>query len=359
MNCCRRAIAVVVACLAIAACTAAWPMVHAAAGTSPLARRVHAATVHSAQSAQKVERAGKDGVTLPKRLREVKPQYTAEAQRRHIQGSVVVKCLVLEDGSVDSCRLVRSLDPVYGLDEEALRAASQWRFQPATKDNVPVRVEVTIDLTFTLQGAPSPEPAPLSWPEAFPATPGATTAASDWMDGALEKQGFRVRFAYPAGWTLRTSGPAANWFDFVSSDYTRLVAVSSPLPSPAPPAYRLTRADLRRRAASMAEGFRRSGSKAIVRGTGQIKVAGLLWEWTDYSASASDPAVPARFRSRAFGMQGRVRVWHFMTTADGQAVGVFFRAAHADGTDEANEQEERRAAANFPAILARMSFTRR
>ena len=107
----------------------------------------------------------------------------------------------------------------------------------------------------------------------------------------------------------------------------------------------------------MAEAYSgKPGSRALVHGAGQVEVAGLLWEWNDYSAPAGDPAVLPRFRSRAFGMQGGVRVWHFMTTAEGHAVGVFFRVAYADGTAEAHEQVERRAAAEFADILARLSF---
>jgi outer membrane biosynthesis protein TonB len=32
------------------------------------------------------------------------------------------------DGGAADARIVRSLDPVFGLDEEALKAARQWRF---------------------------------------------------------------------------------------------------------------------------------------------------------------------------------------------------------------------------------------
>jgi hypothetical protein len=179
------------------------------------------------------------------------------------------------------------------------------------------------------------------------------------LNATLDTDGLRVRFDYPAGWTLRTNGPAVNWFDFVSEDFTRLVVVSRPVRSDAPSSHRLTPAEVLRLAQTMADGFRRSASQAVIHGTGQVKAAGLLWEWTDYSAPAGDPAVPPRFRSRAFGMAGRVRVWHFMARADHYFLGVFFRVAHADGTADANAQAQRQAAAQFAAILARLSFEER
>ena len=68
-----------------------------------------------------------------------------------IQGVVVVSGVVLSDGALTDVRVVRSLDAKYGLDQEALKAARQWRFVPGTKDGVPVAVQISIELTFTLK----------------------------------------------------------------------------------------------------------------------------------------------------------------------------------------------------------------
>ena len=91
------------------------------------------------------------GVVLPQLLREVKPNYTSAALQRKIQGSVLIECVVDVDGTVKRPLVVRFLDPTFGLDDEALRAASQWRFRPGTRDGVPVPVLVTIQLSFTLR----------------------------------------------------------------------------------------------------------------------------------------------------------------------------------------------------------------
>lgn len=92
-----------------------------------------------------------NGVETPRLLREVKPQYTAQAMRAKIQGEVLLECIVQPDGSVGNVRVVRSLDSTFGLDQEAIKAARQWRFQPGTKQGQPVPVLVTIAIAFTLR----------------------------------------------------------------------------------------------------------------------------------------------------------------------------------------------------------------
>lgn len=92
-----------------------------------------------------------NGVETPRLLREVTPKYTAEAMRAKVQGVVLVEAVVLSDGSVGDVRIVRSLDRVFGLDQEAIKAARQWRFLPGTRFGEPVAVLVTIELSFTLR----------------------------------------------------------------------------------------------------------------------------------------------------------------------------------------------------------------
>ncbi len=92
-----------------------------------------------------------NGVTIPRALRQVTPQYTAEAMRARIQGVVTVECVVLPDGTVGRIEVVRSLDSVFGLDQEAIKAAKQWRFAPGTRFGEPVAVLVTIELAFSVR----------------------------------------------------------------------------------------------------------------------------------------------------------------------------------------------------------------
>ena len=92
-----------------------------------------------------------NGVETPKLLHEVKPQYTAQAMRAKIQGTVLLECVVRPDGSVGDIRVKRSLDSSFGLDQEAIKAARQWQFAPGTRFGQPVPVLVTIEIAFTLR----------------------------------------------------------------------------------------------------------------------------------------------------------------------------------------------------------------
>ncbi len=108
------------------------------------------ATVASAQDSKAYPPG--NGVSTPKLIKEVKPNYTPEARAAKIQGTVLLSAVVLEDGSVGAVTVARSLDTKYGLDAEAIKAAKQWTFSPGMKDGKPVAVKVTIELAFTLPG---------------------------------------------------------------------------------------------------------------------------------------------------------------------------------------------------------------
>ncbi len=91
------------------------------------------------------------GVESPRLLRSVRPNYTAEAMRAKVQGIVRLEGIVLPDGSVGDVRVLRSLDKTFGLDEEAIRAAKQFRFAPGTRLGQPVAVIVSFEIEFTLR----------------------------------------------------------------------------------------------------------------------------------------------------------------------------------------------------------------
>lgn len=93
-----------------------------------------------------------NGIMPPTLIRpEAKPNYTAEAMRAKIQGRVTLEAVVSPDGTVGEVRIVRSLDPTFGLDQEAIRTARLWRFQPGTNrlgEAVPVLVVIEMDFTL-------------------------------------------------------------------------------------------------------------------------------------------------------------------------------------------------------------------
>ena len=92
-----------------------------------------------------------NGVESPRLLRNVRPNYTAEAMRAKVQGIVRLEGIVLPDGTVGDVKVIRSLDSVFGLDQEAIKAAKQFRFVPGTRFGQPVAVLVQFEIEFTLR----------------------------------------------------------------------------------------------------------------------------------------------------------------------------------------------------------------
>jgi TonB family protein len=88
------------------------------------------------------------GVSAPSVLQKVDPEYSDEARAVALDGTVVLSVEIGPDGFGHNARVVRGLG--LGLDESALDAISQWRFQPGLKDGQPVTVLATIEINFRL-----------------------------------------------------------------------------------------------------------------------------------------------------------------------------------------------------------------
>lgn len=81
-------------------------------------------------------------------LAKPEPQYTEEARRNQITGSVVLRVVFSRTGEVINIRAVQALP--FGLTERAIAAARQIRFQPATRDGRPVNVYMQLEYNFNL-----------------------------------------------------------------------------------------------------------------------------------------------------------------------------------------------------------------
>jgi protein TonB len=102
----------------------------------------------TATAQQQVYDPGND-VTLPVAVKEVKPSYTHASMAARIEGTVLLKSVVLADGKVGEVEVVKSLDPE--LDEQAILAFKQWEFKPGTREGKPVAVRIFCELSFTLK----------------------------------------------------------------------------------------------------------------------------------------------------------------------------------------------------------------
>ena len=92
-----------------------------------------------------------DGVTTPVPLRQPPPAYTSEAMRARLQGVVTLTCVVQADGRCSDIRVTHSLDTVFGLDQQAVASAHEWRFIPGKRLGQPVPVRVTLEIAFTIR----------------------------------------------------------------------------------------------------------------------------------------------------------------------------------------------------------------
>jgi TonB family protein len=91
--------------------------------------------------------AGSEGTPVPKKTKHVQPTYPQEALAQGVRGIVILDIVVDTQGKVESTNVVRS---VPGLDEAAIAAARQWEYEPTKVDGKPVRVRITVPITFAL-----------------------------------------------------------------------------------------------------------------------------------------------------------------------------------------------------------------
>jgi TonB family protein len=91
--------------------------------------------------------AGSDGVPVPKKLKHVQPIYPPEAIAQGIRGIVILDLVLDTEGRVESTSVIRSIP---GLDQAALAAARQWQYEPVKVNGKPVRVRMTVPITFAL-----------------------------------------------------------------------------------------------------------------------------------------------------------------------------------------------------------------
>jgi TonB family protein len=82
----------------------------------------------------------------PRPLHVTEPLYPAELLAARTMGDVTVQFIVLDNGTVDDCRIVASDHPAFAA--AATEALQQWRFQPGVKDGKPVATRLQIRFPF-------------------------------------------------------------------------------------------------------------------------------------------------------------------------------------------------------------------
>jgi TonB family protein len=88
------------------------------------------------------------GVSAPRPIYSPDPEYSEEARKAKYQGTCVLGLIVGPDGRPRDIHVLRSLG--LGLDEKAIEAVKNWRFDPAMKDSKPVAVQISVEVDFRL-----------------------------------------------------------------------------------------------------------------------------------------------------------------------------------------------------------------
>ena len=84
------------------------------------------------------------GITPPRRYGNA--AYPPDALAAGIDGAVIAEILVNEAGIVSDARVLKSIPP---LDEAALKAVREWRYDPTIVDGKAVPVKMTVTVSFT------------------------------------------------------------------------------------------------------------------------------------------------------------------------------------------------------------------
>jgi TonB family protein len=102
-------------------------------------------------------------VTAPKPIYSPEPEFSEAARKAGYQGTCVLSLIVGADGRPSNIRVVRKLG--MQLDEQAIQALSDWKFEPARKSGRPVAVPIQIEFSFQLDRKGSKPTFPPEWYE--------------------------------------------------------------------------------------------------------------------------------------------------------------------------------------------------
>jgi len=89
---------------------------------------------------------------LPKLVKSVNPVYPASAQRLGIAGTITVNALIDEKGNVIDTAILKGIQDDMGLIRSAETAVKKWKFQPARKNGVAVKVWKSFVIAFKPEG---------------------------------------------------------------------------------------------------------------------------------------------------------------------------------------------------------------
>jgi protein TonB len=88
------------------------------------------------------------GVIRPVVMSQASPLYPRAAQRMGLSGEVQLQALIGINGAGEQVRILKVSHKNMGFETESEKAVRQWRYKPATKNGVKVRMWITIRIPF-------------------------------------------------------------------------------------------------------------------------------------------------------------------------------------------------------------------
>ena len=88
-----------------------------------------------------------NGVSTPQLIHQVYPEFSAEARdEKNLNETVLVNLIVNQQGLPESVHVIRAVG--MGLDAQAVKAVTQYRFKPAMENGKPVPVMLNVEVNF-------------------------------------------------------------------------------------------------------------------------------------------------------------------------------------------------------------------
>jgi protein TonB len=94
---------------------------------------------------------GTPGLVDPQLVSLRKIAYPPLARRNRVEGLVIIRALISEEGKVLETELLRGVSQNVGLNEAALHMVRGGTFKPGTLENVAVRAWKTIPIPFKME----------------------------------------------------------------------------------------------------------------------------------------------------------------------------------------------------------------
>lgn len=89
------------------------------------------------------------GMTRPVQLEAPAPAYTPDALRARVEGSIIAKCVITVDGTLENCRILK---PLPFMEQSVLSALATWRYKPVTYEGRAVPVDYVFNIRLMLPG---------------------------------------------------------------------------------------------------------------------------------------------------------------------------------------------------------------